>query len=396
MSVFWETDRWNTDCLKYDFAAERGRPADILPLWVADMDFPAPEAVIRALVERSKHGVFGYTETKHDYFEALSDWFREHHGWTPEEEWLVKTPGVVFALAMAVRACTEEGDAVLIQPPVYYPFFEVVRDNRRKLIENELVLRDGRYEMDFEKLETQLRDERVKMMILCSPHNPVGRVWTRGELERVAELCVRCGVILVTDEIHCDFTRPGHPFFSAAALEGEIRNHVIICTAPSKTFNLAGLQVSNIFIPDRGLREAFRRQVAAAGYSQLNTMGLLACKTAYREGGEWLCEVKNYIEDNLSFLRNYLAERLPQVRLIEPEGTYLIWLDFSATSLRGSALDRFIIGKAKLWLDGGRMFGGDAGQFQRINLACSRATLTQALQQLEEAFKEELSGKSEK
>ncbi|MBQ8509451.1 MAG: pyridoxal phosphate-dependent aminotransferase [Clostridia bacterium] len=378
-------DRRNTDCLKYDFAVERRRPADVLPLWVADMDFPVPEAVSEALAARARHGIFGYTDVKRDYFEAVADWFKAHHGWTPEEDWLVKTPGVVFALAMAIKACTVEGDAVLIQPPVYYPFFEVVRDNNRHLVENELVLRDGRYEIDFDKLEAQFRDEQVKLMILCSPHNPVGRVWTREELEKVAALCVKYGVVLAADEIHCDFTRPGHPFTSAATLAGDIRNQVIICTAPSKTFNLAGLQVSNIFIPDKKLRDAFRHQIDAAGYSQLNAMGLLACKVAYREGADWLTEVKAYIEGNLTYLREYLKQNLPQIKLIEPEGTYLVWLDCGAIGLTGSALNRFITEKARLWLDGGNMFGGDAGQFQRINLACSRATLGQALEQLRQA-----------
>ena len=378
-------DRRNTDCLKYDFAAERRRPADVLPLWVADMDFQAPEAVINALTARSEHGIFGYTDTKRDYFEAVADWFRVQHGWTPEEDWLVKTPGVVFALAMAVKAFTKEGDSVLIQPPVYYPFFEVIRDNDRNVVENELVLNGGRYEIDFDKLEKQLGDEQVKLMFLCSPHNPVGRVWTREELDRIASLCVKYKVILVSDEIHCDFTRAGHPFTSVATLSGDIRNQTVICTAPSKTFNLAGLQASNIFIPDPKLRRAFRHQIDAAGYSQLNTMGLLACKIAYREGADWLREVKEYIEGNLNYLRGYLAEKLGQIRLIEPEGTYLVWLDCSGIGLTGSELNRFITEKAKLWLDGGNMFGGSAGQFQRINLACSRATLTQALEQLRQA-----------
>lgn len=362
----------------------------MLPLWVADMDFQTPEAVIKALSERARHGIFGYTDTKHDYFEAVADWFRVWHGWTPEEDWLVKTPGVVFAIAMAVKAFTEEGDAVLIQPPVYYPFFEVIRDNKRKLVENELVISGGRYEIDFEELEKQFRDEKVKLMILCSPHNPVGCVWTLEELEKIASLCVKYQVILVSDEIHCDFTRPGHTFTSVAKLSDDIRSQAVICTAPSKTFNLAGLQTSNIFIPDQKLRNAIRHQIDAAGYSQLNAMGLLACKAAYREGAEWLACVKEYIEENLSYLRGYLAENLTDVRLIEPEGTYLAWLDFGGIGLAGAALNRFITEKAGLWLDGGNMFGGKSGEsahFQRINLACSRDTLTQALERLNQAVK---------
>lgn len=374
-------DRRGTDSLKYDFCVERGRPADVLPLWVADMDFPVAKPIEEALIARVRHGIFGYTEIKQDYVDAVVDWFSTRHGWTPREEWLVKTPGVVFALAMAVRAYSQPGDAVLIQPPVYYPFRNVVERNGRRLLQNELVLRDGRYEMDLDKLEQQFREESVKIMLLCSPHNPVGRVWTRDELERLALLCARYRVILVADEIHCDFTLPGHPFVSAATLDA-IRDQVVICTAPSKTFNLAGLQVSNIFIPEKGLRQKFRQEIDAAGYSQLNTLGLLACKVAYREGAGWLQEVKTYLADNVAFVRRYLAEHLPSVTLIEPEGTYLLWLDFRRTGLSGKELDTFITRQAGLWLDGGRLFGGDTDGFQRINIACPRAVLEQALERL--------------
>ncbi len=379
-------DRTGTNSLKYDFAVERGRPADILPLWVADMDFPVAETIQNALIARVQHGIFGYTETKTDYFDAVSSWFSVHHSWTPQREWLVKTPGVVFALAMAVKAYTAPGDAVLIQPPVYYPFREVVEDNDRKLVENELVLQNGHYEIDFTNLERKFREEAVKVMLLCSPHNPVGRVFTKSELLRLSALCVRYNVILVADEIHCDFIYPGHSFTSMGSLSGPIREQLVICTAPSKTFNIAGLQVSNIFIPHEILREQFKHQVDAAGYSQLNTLGLLATQVAYETGNAWLEEVKTYLLENLNFLRAYLRARLPQVTLIEPEATYLVWLDFSETGLRGRDLDDFITNRAKLWLDSGQVFGGASDQFQRINIACPRGTLEQALKQLEEAF----------
>lgn len=381
------TDRTGTNSLKFDFAVERGRPADILPLWVADMDFPVAETIQSALIQRVRHGIFGYTETKQDYFQAVANWFSDNHGWRPSPSWLVKTPGVVFALAMAVKAYTAPDDAVLIQPPVYYPFREVVADNDRALVENELVLRNGHYEIDFDDLERKFQQEPVKVMLLCSPHNPVGRVWTGDELLRLADLCVKYGVILVADEIHCDFTFPGHPFTAMGSLSGAIRDQLVLCTSPSKTFNIAGLQVSNIFIPNDALREKFQHQMDAAGYSQLNALGLLAAQTAYETGKPWLEEVRAYIYGNLNYLRQYLRERVPQVTLVEPEGTYLLWLDFSATGLCGNALDDFITNRAKLWLDSGRIFGGTSGQFQRINIACPRKTLEQALSRLEAAVR---------
>ncbi|MBR1780974.1 MAG: pyridoxal phosphate-dependent aminotransferase [Oscillospiraceae bacterium] len=383
-----EIQRRNTDSLKYDFAVERGRPGDVLPLWVADMDFPVAPTIQQALIERVQHGIFGYTETKQDYFEALRAWFSVRCGWSPRPEWLIKTPGVVFALAMAVKAFTEPGDAVLIQNPVYYPFHEVIQDNGRRLVNSELVNRDGRYEIDFADLEEKLRTERVRLLLLCSPHNPVGRVWSREELRRLADLCVQYHVVLVADEIHCDFVRPGRTFTSAASLEGEIREQLVICTAPSKTFNLAGLQVSNIFIPSEALRGQFRHQVDAAGYSQLNTLGLLACRVAYETGGDWLDAVKDYLEGNLAFLRDYLAERLPEIRLIEPEGTYFAWLDCSGLGLTKEELNDLVINRAKLWLDAGHIFGAASEQYQRVVLACTRRTLTQALDQLASAVAE--------
>ena len=309
-------DRRGTDCLKFDFAVEQGKRADILPLWVADMDFPVAPAIQQALIERCEHGIFGYAGTKEDYNQAVAGWFTRHHGWTPEARWMVKTPGVVFALATAVRACTQPGDAVLIQPPVYYPFFQVVKDNGRRLVENELLLRNGRYEIDFADLEQKFREEQVKLMLLCSLHNPVSRVWTQEELERLAALCLQYHVILAADEIHCDFTFPGHPFTSLGTLGPEILGQSLIFTAPSKTFNLAGLQVSNVFIPNDSLRRDFWREMRAVGYSQLNALGLLACKTAYSQCDDWLAELKDYLYGNLCFLRSYLSEKLPQLRLI--------------------------------------------------------------------------------
>ncbi|MBR2716470.1 MAG: pyridoxal phosphate-dependent aminotransferase [Oscillospiraceae bacterium] len=382
-----EIERRGTCSLKYDFAVESGLPADVLPLWVADMDFPAPAPVLDALKKTVEHGIFGYSDAKEDYYAAVSGWFRERFGWETRREWLVKSPGVVFALAMAVRALTEEGDAVLIQPPVYRPFFSVVRENGRRVAENRLICRDGRYEIDFDDLERKLDEENVRMMILCSPHNPVCRVWTAEELRRVGELCAGRGVYVVSDEIHCDFAFPEHPHTVFTMACPELAERSIVCTAPSKTFNLAGLQASNIWIPGEDVRQRFRAEMARTGTSGLNVMGIIAAKTAYETGGPWLDACTAYMRENLSFLRSFLREHLPEIRLVEPEGTYFAWLDCSGLGLSGQELERLIIRDARLWLDGGHIFGGGAEQFQRVVLACTRKTLTEALERLERAVR---------
>lgn len=378
-------DRRNTNSLKYDFAVERGRPADVLPLWVADMDFRAPEPVLEALRNSVDHGIFGYSEVKDGYYGALSAWFQERFQWQPQPEWLVKTPGVVFALAMAVRALTRPGDSVLVQPPVYYPFFSVVRSNGRNIVENELCYRDGAYSIDFEDFERKIVEHDVKLFLLCSPHNPVGRVWSLEELRQMGSICRRHKVYVVSDEIHCDFSFPEHPHHIFLEAVPELTERAIVCTAPSKTFNLAGLQVSNIWVPNGDIRRDFVKEIDCCGYSQLNTLGLAACQAAYTGGGEWLTQCRSYLRGNLDFLREFLAAHIPQIRLVEPEGTYFAWLDCSGLGLCRRDLNDLIVQRARLWLDAGHIFGQSAGQFQRIVLACPRATLRQALEQLERA-----------
>lgn len=378
-------DRRNTNSLKYDFAQERGKPADVLPLWVADMDFRAPKPVLEALHRSVEHGIFGYSEVKSDYYDAVSAWFSRRFGWQTQPQWLVKTPGVVYALAMAVRALTKPGDAVLIQPPVYYPFFSVIRDNDRTVVENALSFQDGRYFIDFEDFERKIIERKVKLFILCSPHNPVGRVWTQEELQRIGEICKKHEVYVVSDEIHCDFAFEEHPHHVFLAVNPDLAERTIVCTAPSKTFNLAGLQISNIWIPSGSVRAAFLREIDRSGYSQLNSLGLVACQAAYASGGGWLDQCRWYLRENLNYLRSFLAEHIPEIRLVEPDGTYFAWLDCSGLGLSRSRLDDLIIHRAGLWLDSGHIFGGNGGQFQRVVLACPRTTLEQALCQLEAA-----------
>lgn len=379
-------DRRNTSCLKHDFAVERGYPADILPFWVADMDFRAPAPVIDALKARAEHGIFGYTQVKDDYFAVLQNWFRTRHDWTVERRELILTPGVVFAIATAIRAFTNPNDAVLIQQPVYYPFANMIRQNGRTLVDNPLRLADGHYTIDFEDFEQKIVEHSVKLFILCSPHNPVGRVWTRAELEQIASTCLRHNVIVVADEIHEEFVRPGFRHIPFASLSEEAAAITVTCTSPSKTFNLAGLQISNIFIRNEKLRRRFKDELSKTGYDEPNTLGLTGAKAAYEHGAEWHAQLLAYLEENHARAKAFLAAHLPKVRLIEPEGTYLLWLDFSAYGLTDEALNEKIIRDAHLWLDDGPIFGAGGSGFQRINIACPWATLEQGLKNLAEAF----------
>ncbi len=387
MSKFDEViPRHGTACLKYDFAKARGMPKDALPFWVADMDFKTPSAVIDELIKRSRHGIFGYTDVTDDYLNVVANWFKKRHNWEPNTKNLVVTPGVVYALSTAIRAYTKEGNAVLISPPVYYPFAGSVRSNKRKLVESPLVLRNGRYEMDFNDFEQKIKGENVKLFILCSPHNPVGRVWTREELSRIADICLKYGVIVIADEIHHDIVRPDVNHTVFASLSPEIEQITVACTSVSKTFNLAGLQLANIFIENNDLRQRFKDELWAAGYSQPNALGLFAAKAAYESGEAWLEELLLYLEGNIEFTKDFLKQNFPKVDMIEPEGTYLLWLDFRKYGLTDKDLDDIIIHKCKLWLDSGHIFGAGGSGFQRINVACPKSVLKEGLERLKKCF----------
>lgn len=379
--------RRHTNSLKFDFAAERGRPDGLIPLWVADMDFQAPQEVIDALVKKSEHGIFGYSEPDAGYFEAVSQWFLARHGWAADPGHLVKTPGVVFALCMLIRVLTKPGEAVLIQEPVYYPFRHIVRDNGRKLAVNTLRFDGGKYRIDFDDFERVIVENRVKLFLLCSPHNPVGRVWTQDELTRIGEICLCHGVFVVSDEIHQDFMYPGSRHTVFSELSVDFKANSAICTAPSKTFNLAGLHIANTFIAAPKVRADFMDELNRVGYSQANIMGMVACEAAYRFGASWLEQLLGYLTGNLAFFRDFLSVKLPELKLVEPEGTYLLWVDFSQLGLNVDELERFIVDKAGLWLDGGHIFGASGRGFQRFNIACPRPVLKQALERLEAAIR---------
>ena len=387
MPVDFDTvpNRRGTNCFKYDFAREMGMPEDVLPLWVADMDFPTAPAVLERLHALAEHGIFGYTGVKDAYFSAVHNWYAQRFGWETQRSWLVTTPGVVFAIAIAIRAFTQKGDAILIQQPVYYPFANKVTENDRQLVVNPLVLKNGRYEMDFADMERKIVDYHVKMLLLCSPHNPVGRVWTKEELLRVGEICQKHGVLVVSDEIHADFTYAGHTHRVFASVKSEFADFTITCTAPSKTFNLAGLQNSNIFIPNRQLRHAYKKELSACGCGGTNCMGMAACQAAYEAGADWLEQLKRYLAGNLAYIRQFLREKLPEIALIEPEGTYLVWMDLRKLGLTEQQQRQLIVQDAKLWLDTGTLFGQGGEGFERINIACPRTTIEQAMQRLEHA-----------
>ena len=381
-----QIDRYNTNSAKFDTAVAQGYPADVLPLWVADMDFQAPECVQEALHKAADYGIFGYSFLGDGYVKAVQNWFAKRFDWQVERDWLITTPGVVFALSTVVRAVTNPGDAVLVQPPVYYPFYRVINNNGRKLVESPMLYENGKYTIDYADFEEKIVANDVKMFILCSPHNPVCRVWTVEELAKIGAICKKHNVIVVSDEIHCDFAFPEHPHTPFVKACPEMQDRTIICTAPSKSFNLAGLQVSNIFIPGRELYEKVKTEMGIISYDSPNNLGCIACQAAYESGEAWLDACKAYMRENLEFVRTFLAEHLPAIKLVEPEGTYFAWLDCTGLGMTKEELDDVIIHKAKLWLDSGAIFGEVAALFQRVVLACPRATLEEAMRRLEKAI----------
>lgn len=380
-------NRKNTKCLKYDFAKRRGYPEDVLPLWVADMDFKTSSYVEDALKEVVNHNIYGYTNIQagDGFFEAVAGWIKRHHNWEVKPEWHVITPGVCCAIANAIRALTEKGDGVIIQQPVYYPFSDIIRKNKRNPVISNLLFDGNRYTIDFDDFERKIIENNVKLFILCNPHNPVGRVWTRKELERLGDICYKNNVIVFSDEIHYDFIWSGHHSVFQE-IKPEYREFTITATAPSKTFNLAGAQQSNIFIPNKELKNKFKEEFAASGLDEPNIFGIAAAQAAFTYGDQWYEAVKEYVKKNIDFAKDYVEKNLPKVKMVDTEGTYMIWLDFRETGLSAKELDDLIVNKAKLWLDSGRIFGRVGYGFQRINVACPRVVLEEALERIRKAL----------
>ncbi|MCQ2594141.1 MAG: pyridoxal phosphate-dependent aminotransferase [Treponemataceae bacterium] len=380
------TDRSKTYAIKYDLAKARNKPEDAISLWVADMDFPTAPCIQKALAERATHGIFGYSRPDERYYEALSNWYKTRHSYSFEKDWVVNTPGVVFAIATAIKAYTKEGDGVLIQKPVYYPFFNMINALDRKVVNSPLEFKNGHYEINFEDFEKQIVENDVKLFLLCSPHNPGGRVWSKAELGKIAEICLRHKVIVVSDEIHSDITFGDNVHTVFGNISKEAAENSIICTAPSKSFNLAGLQFSNIFIPNADLRKKFQKEVDKTGYDEPSLTGIVAAVAAYSAGGEWFDAAKKYIWENIQFAAKYLEEHNPKIKAIIPEGAYLLWLDFSETGFSDAEINEKVLRQAKVWLDAGSMFGKEGEKFQRINCATPRAVLEQALKNICEIF----------
>lgn len=379
-------NRYGTSCLKYDFGLARKGRTDLLPMWVADMDFALPKDILADFHARIDHGIFGYTDPDADYYEALDGWFSRHHGYHIKPEWVTVGCGVVYGLATAVKAFTRANDAILIQQPVYYPFREVIEDNGRVFVNSQLHNEGGRYTIDFDDVEKKMIDHNVKALLLCSPHNPVGRVWSRKELERLGDLCLTHHVIILCDEIHCDFVYAPHHFTSFLTLDEKYRRNLAVFTSPSKTFNVAGFQPGNIIIPDETLRQAYRRANAAAGYSQGSIMGQIAVKSCYTKGDAWVKELAAYIKGNIDWTREFVKNHLPKAVMTDPEGTHLVWIDFSGYGLSDDALEKTITDKAKLWLDSGKIFGPETAQFERFNMAAPRAVIEEAFGRLKDAL----------
>lgn len=376
------TDRKNTNAIKYDLAKKRGKPEDAVSLWVADMDFPTAPCIQKAVAEKAAHGIWGYSRPDNRYYDALKKWYKERHNFEVQNEWVVNTPGVCFALATAIKAFTNEGESVLIQKPVYYPFFNIINSLQRKVVNSSLILKNNHYEIDFDDFERKIVQENVKMFILCSPHNPGGRVWTKQELQKISEICLAHNVLVVSDEIHSDITFGSNVHTVYGSLSEQALKNSIICTAPSKSFNLAGLQFSNIFIADEKLRKAFSEELDKTGYDEPSVFGIVAATAAYSEGADWFDSVKSYIWENILFAKKYIEENAPQIKVLVPEGTYLLWLDFSKTGLSDSEINDKVLNKAKVWLDRGSMFGKEGEKFQRINCATPRIILEDALKRI--------------
>lgn len=378
--------RRNSGSTKWDDAAALFGAEDVLPFWVADMDFSSPPAVNQALAARVQHGVFGYPSPHSYAFDAVADWFASRHNWKPNPAWMVSTPGVVTAITLAVQTFTKPGDKVIIQPPVYPPFFSSVQNQDRIVLENPLVYQDGSYHMDFDDLAAKVRE--AKMLILCNPHNPVGRVWSHSELTKLVSICRENDVLILADEIHGDLVYTGHTYIPLSSLDTANSENIITLTAPSKTFNIAGLYTSIAIIPNTQLRSQFSQTVQLLGINKSNVFGITALEAAYRHGAPWLDELLVYLEGNAQYLTDYITANIPAIKVDKPQGTYLAWLDCRNLQLSQQELVQFFGKKAKVGLNDGASFGQQGSGFMRLNFGCPRSLLAQGLERIAQAVKE--------
>lgn len=378
-------NRKNTSSVKYEEMDINFGKKDLMPFWVADMDIKAPDFIISTLIKRAEHGVFGYTKRMPEFYDAIINWLKVRHNLDAERENIEYAPGVVFALNMMVRKFTKEGDKIIIQTPVYYPFFNVIKGNNRVIVENPLIVKDGKYTMDFEDLKKKASDPDCKMLILCSPHNPVGRVWSREELEELGRICIDNDVLVVSDEIHFDIVFKPNKHIPFASISEEFRMNSITCTAPSKTFNIAGLHSAYCIIYDAEKMDIYKKELHLLDLNRSNAFSKEATQVAYEKGHKWVDELVDYIEGNMNFVYDYTKENIDGIKALKMEGTYLMLLDCRDLGLDEKGIDKLFIDGAGLALDSGYWFGEGARGFMRLNLACPRAMLEQALEKLYKA-----------
>ena len=376
--------REQTACVKYDLREAYFGQGDVLPMWVADMDFETPVFIRDAIQERATHPIYGYSFRPETYFTSIMQWVDKRHNWQLKKNWILFSPGVVPALNMATLAFTDPGDGILVQPPVYFPFFHAVKNHKRNLIENQLLYNEGRYTIDFTDFEQKAR--KAKMFFLSNPHNPVGRLWTAEELKRMGDICVKYDVIIISDEIHCDLALPGFRHIPMASLSDEIAQNTVTCIAPSKTFNVAGLATSSLIIANKQLRYKMKRIIEDMHIGNGNLFGTAASIAAYESGEQWLDELMQYIETNFRLLDGFLRNELPVLELVHAEATYLAWIDFRKTGLSDVKIKEKLLHEAKLGLSPGPVFGKGGEGFQRMNLATQKANVEEALDRLKLAF----------
>lgn len=377
-------DREHTSNVKYDLREAYFGKADVLPMWVADMDFETPDFIRNAVMKRAEHPIYGYSYRSEEYFTSIMKWVETKHNWKLEKDWILFSPGIVPALNMATLTYTKPGDGILVQPPVYFPFFNAVNNHQRNLIENQLIYKDGKYSIDFDDFEIKSRE--AKMFFLSNPHNPVGRLWTKDELLRMGEICVKNDVIIIADEIHCDLALPGFKYVPMASLSGEIDIKTITCIAPSKTFNIAGMSTSSLVIEDKVLRDEFAQTIENVHVGSGNLFGNVASIAAYKHGDEWLDQLLVYIDENFKLLGDFIKNEISVLELVKAEATYLAWIDFSRTRLSDEELKQKLLYEANLGLSPGIIFGSGGEGFQRMNLATPRSNVIKALKSLKTVF----------
>lgn len=368
--------RRGSNSCKWDSATN----AEVLPMWVADMDFQTAPAIIEALHKRVEHGIFGYAHVPDSYYNAVTDWFARRHNWTIQQDWILYLPSVVPALSANIKALAKPGDNILIQGPVYNHFYSAINNNECHPLSSSLVHTGNTYTIDYEDLERKASTPNTPLMILCNPHNPAGRVWKREELERIGEICIRHGITILADEIHCELVMPGHTYTPFASISEEFLQHSVTCMSPSKAFNIAGLQIANIVCADAARREKILRAININEVCDVNSFGIVAAQAAYNEGAEWLEQLLQYIYDNYLYMQAFCSEHLPEFPLTTLEGTYLVWMDCSALGKPVAALEQELVEKSNLWLNAGTMYGHEGEGFMRWNIACPRATLAEGLQ----------------